>query len=383
MVVKASLFKVDNGDMLLFETESGRQILTDINIRAAADDEDDDTPDVAKQLRKKLDRDDKGRLFVDAFLNTHPDADHIRGLIKHFHLGDPSTWAKADDKIIIREMWSSPIVFRRAKAKDDDHVLCADAEAWRDEARRRANRFRKERTAEDGNRILILGEDVDGKTDDLQEILVKVDEVFSKICGAHDTSFEARLLAPMPADDEAEEEVLTKNNSSVIMRLDLKVSKVTRGRFLLGGDAEVAIWDRIWERNKNWPERLEYDVLIAPHHCSWHSLSYDSWSEMGERAKVSEPARSALGQALDGALIVASSKTIKDDENDPPCIRAKREYLDILDPVKGEFKCVADGPGDDPLAIEVTSAGPRIKRAAFAVSVAAGTGIGSQPLAHG
>ena len=383
MVVKASLFKVDNGDMVLFETESGRRILVDINIREAADDEDDDTPDVAKQLRKKLDRDEKGRLFVDAFLNTHPDADHIRGLIKHFHLGDPSTWVKADDKIIIREMWSSPIVFRRAKAKDEDHVLCADAEAWRDEARRRANRFKKERTAEDGNRILILGEDVDGKTDDLTEILVKVDEVFSKICGAPDTSFEARLLAPMPADDEAEEEVLTKNNSSVIMRLDLKVSKITCGRFLLGGDAEVAIWDRIWERNKNWPERLEYDVLIAPHHCSWHSLSYDSWSEKGEDAKVSEPARSALGQALDGALVVASSKTIEDDENDPPCIRAKREYLDILDPVKGEFKCVADSPGDDPLVLEVTSAGPRVKRAAFAVSVAAGTGIGSQPLAHG
>jgi len=383
MAVKASLFKVDNGDMLLFETESGRRILTDINIREAADDEDDDTPNVSKQLRTKLDRDDKGRLFVDGFLNTHPDADHIRGLAKHFHLGDPSTWVKADDKIIIREMWSSPIVFRRAKAKDEDHVLCADAEAWRDEARRRANRFKKERTAEDGNRILILGEDVDGKTDDLKEILVKVDEVFSKICGVQDTSFEARLLAPMPADDEEEEEVLTKNNSSVIMRLDLKVSKVTRGRFLLGGDAEVAIWDRIWDRNKKWSERLQYDVLIAPHHCSWHSLSYDSWSEKGEKAKVSESARSALGQPLDGALIVASSKTIKDDKNDPPCIRAKREYIDILDPAKGEFKCVADSPGDDPLAIEVTSAGPRIKRAAVAVSVAAGTGIGSQPLAHG
>jgi hypothetical protein len=383
MTVKASLFKVDNGDMVLFETESGRRIVTDINIREAADDEDDETPDVAKQLRKKFDRDEKGRLFVDAFLNTHPDADHIRGLFKHFHLGDPSTWVKADDKIIIREMWSSPIVFRRARAKDEDHVLCEDAEAWRDEARRRANKYKKDRTAEDGNRILILGEDVDGKTDDLEDILVRVDEVFSKICGANDASFEARLLAPMPADDEEEEEVLTKNNSSVIMRLDLKLSKVTRARFLLGGDAEVAIWDRIWERNKNWPERLQYDVLIAPHHCSWHSLSYDSWSEKGEKAKVSEPARSALGQPLDGALIVASSKTIKDDENDPPCIRAKREYIDVLDPVKGEFKCVADGPGDDPLTIEVSSEGPRIKRAVFTVSVAAGTGIGSQPLAHG
>lgn len=369
--------------MVLFETESGRRILTDINIRAAADDENDDTPDVAKQLRKRLDRDDEGRLFADAFLNTHPDADHIRGLAKHFHLGDPSSWVKADDKIIIREMWSSPIVFRRAKAKDEDHVLCEDAEAWRDEARRRANKFKKDRTAEDGNRILILGDDVDGKTDDLSEILIKTDEVFSKICGTNDTSFEARLLAPMPASDEEEEEVLTKNNSSVIVRLDLKVAKASLGRFLLSGDAEVAIWERIWERNKKWSGRLEYDVLIAPHHCSWHSLSYDSWSEKGADAKVSASARSALGQARDGALIVASSKTIKDDKNDPPCIRAKREYIDILDPVKGEFKCVADGAGYDPLVIDVSAAGPRVKRAVFSVSLAAGTGIGSQPLAHG
>lgn len=383
MSAKVSHFKVDNGDMTLFELESGKLVLVDINIREAADDEDDDTPDVAKQLRKKLNRDADGRLFVDAFLNTHPDSDHIRGLGKHFHLGDPSTWSKADDKIIIKEMWSSPIVFRRATAKDDDHVLGEDAEAWRDEARRRANKYKKDKTAKDGNRILILGEDIDGKTDDLTDILVKVDEVFSKICGTNNSSFEARLLAPMPSDDDEEEDVLTKNNSSVIIRIDLKVAKVTKTRYLIGGDAEVAIWDLIWDRNKSRAERLQYDVLIAPHHCSWHSLSYDSWSKMGEKAKVSDPARKALGQALEGALVVASSKAIKDDKNDPPCIRAKREYIDILNSVKGEFKCVADSAGDDPLVIEVSSSGAKIKRAAFASTLGVASGIGSQPLAHG
>ena len=379
MTVKTTHFKVGNGDMTLLEFESGRRVLVDINIRSATD----DIPDVARQLKKKLDRDDEGRLYVDAFLNTHPDADHIRGLKEQFHLGDPSTWSEDDDKIFIREMWSSPIVFRRAKAKDEDHVLCDDAEAWRDEARRRANRFKKEGAAEDGNRILILGEDVDGKTDDIGAIVVKVDQVFSSICGTTDTSFEARLLAPMPASDEAEEQILTKNNSSVIIRIDLKVAKDVKARYLIGGDAEVGVWDRVWERNEAVPERLAYDVLIAPHHCSWHSLSYDSWSEKGEKAKVSEAARNALGQPLSGALILASSKTVKDDESDPPCIRAKREYIDILDSVKGEFKCVADSAGDDPLVIEVSSAGPRVKRAVFGVSLAAGTGIGSQPLAHG
>jgi hypothetical protein len=203
------------------------------------------------------------------------------------------------------------------------------------------------------------------------------------VCGLVDGSFEARLLAPLIAKDEDEEEIITKNNSSVIIRLDLKLSGVTQARYLIGGDADVGVWDRIWDHNKAQPTRLEYDVLISPHHCSWRSLSYDSWSELGEDAKVSAPARKALGQARSGALIIASSKIITDNDSDPPCVRAKREYESILSPKKGEFRCIADGSGDAPFEIEVLSAGPKVKRAAFAASLAAGTGIGSQPFAHG
>jgi hypothetical protein len=383
MSAKTMHFRVGNGDMMLMVLDSGKRILVDIDIRADADDENTETPDVGGQLRKELEdlgRDSKGRLYVDAFLLTHPDQDHIRGLKSHFHLGPPGDWSKSADKILIREQWSSPIVFRRASK---DHTLCDDACDWSAEARRRVKKFREEGAQADGNRILIMGEDVDGKTDDIGAIVVKVDSLFSTIARATDDSFEARLLAPLKADDNAEEELITKNDSSVILRVDLKVSKVVKARYLIGGDAGVAIWERLWDRNKDRAERLEYDVLVAPHHCSWRSLSYDSWSDKGEEAKVNEAARNALGQARGGALIVSSSRPVKDDKDDPPCIRAKREYLDILDGPNGEFKCVADGSGDKPLVIEISSVGPRIKRVAFAVSVAAGTGIGSQPLAHG
>jgi hypothetical protein len=374
-MVKTTHFSVDNGDMTLVELESGRRILIDVNIRSAADDPEDETPDVAKQLRDRLDRDDKDRLFIDAFLHTHPDADHIRGLKKHFHLGDPADWSKSADKILIREMWSSPIVFRRASK---NHVLCDDANAWATEARRRVKLFRDGKTIADGNRILILGEDVDGKTNDLNMILVKTDAIFAKICGVIDSSFEARLLAPLIAKDEEEEEIITKNNSSVILRLDLKLKAVTHARYLLGGDAAVGVWDRVWDHNRYRPAWLEYDVLLAPHHCSWRSLSYDSWSDLGEKANISPAARKALGQARAGALIIASSKPISDNDSDPPSIRAKREYEQILSRKNGEFRCIADGTGDAPMEIEVLSAGPKIKRAVFAATLAAGTGIGSQ-----
>src|ERR1700730_13187803 len=72
MVVKLTFFPVDNGDMTLIELESGRKILIDMNIRAAADDPDDDTLDVAKALRDRLTRDAKDRLYGDAGALIHP-----------------------------------------------------------------------------------------------------------------------------------------------------------------------------------------------------------------------------------------------------------------------------------------------------------------------
>lgn len=385
MVARITCFPVGNGDMTLLELESGRSVLIDVNIRAAADDEDDDTPDAAKMLRDRLKRDSEGRLYVDAFLLSHPDKDHCTGLKKHFHFGRPADWSKAANKILIREIWSSPMVFRRASR---NHVLCDDAYTFNNEARRRVRRFRDMGgSVSDGDRILILGEDENGKTDDLRAILVKVDDVFTRVNGQHDSSISARLLAPHPkSDDEDDEERRSKNHSSTILNISLAgEGRADVCRFLTGGDAEVTIWERLWQRHAARPDWLAYDILQTPHHCSWHSLSYDSWSEKGEDAAVCEDARRALSQARRGAVIVASSMAIKDDDNDPPCIRAKREYEEIAKNVKGSFKCVGE-PENKPdlLEFEVGQNGSRLETKAMTAAAIVGSGvIGSQPLAHG
>ena len=201
-----------------------------------------------------------------------------------------------------------------------------------------------------------------------------------------DSTFKSRLIAPLPADGEEDEGVLTKNNSSVILNIALNADGVEGARYLIGGDAEVGVWEKVWDRNQESASVFEYDVLIAPHHCSWHSLSWDSWSECGEEAEVSEDARSALGQARFGARIIASSNPIVDDDNDPPCNRAKREYKAILKDVNGKFVCIGDGDDDPPYELEINNGGVSLKKAlavAAAGSAFAIPRVGAEPLGHG
>lgn len=400
MATSITFFKVCNGDMTLVKLGDVDRttLLIDINIRADADDPNGGKPDVAKHLRDRIYKDDKGRPYVDAFLLSHPDEDHCRGLQKHFYLGPLSDYPddnkpQKEKRIIIREMWSSPIIFRR---RSKSHTLCDDAQAWAKEARRRValNKSKSFVNVGDGDRIQIMGKDINGKTDDLGPIRRDVDSTFSSISGKHSSWFKAMLLGPFdPQCEEDEETLLAKNESSVIINFTLAadVSNPDGAKFLSGGDAEVYIWGKQWQRHANEPEVLEYDLLQAPHHCSWHSLSYDSWSENGEKAVVDKDAKSALSQARSGATIVASSKPIADDDQDPPCIRAKREYVSIVSGVNGKFLCTGEHPSkkdEDPIEFTVGHGGitetPRKSSSSSAGAAAGGlASTGATPIHHG
>jgi beta-lactamase superfamily II metal-dependent hydrolase len=399
MATSITFFKVCNGDMTLIKLGDVDRttLVIDVNIRQDADDPNGDKPDVAKHLRDRIQKDVNGRPYVDAFLLSHPDADHCRGLEKHFYLGPPNDYPddnkpQKEKRIIIREMWSSPIVFRR---QSKTHVLCSDAEAWAKEARRRVALNKSGGfVVGNGDRIQIMGKDVNGKTDNLGLIRRDVDSTFSTINGMESAWFKAKLLGPFdPQSDEEEEELLAKNQSSVIINFTLAadVNNPDGAKFLSGGDAEVYIWSKQWERHSHEPEALEYDLLQTPHHSSWHSLSYDSWSEKGESAVVDKGAKNALSQARSGATIVSSSKPIVDDDIDPPCIRAKREYLSIVNGVNGKFLCTGEHPSkkdEDPIEYTVGYGGitetPRKSSSASIGATAGGfASAAATPIHHG
>ncbi|CAN7595961.1 metallohydrolase [Polaromonas sp. LjRoot131] len=351
MAAKISFLPVGNGDMTLITLADEVRILIDCNIRDAADDPDHIARDVAKDLRKRILRDDKKRPYVDVFALSHPDQDHCNGLVEHFYLGSPDDYPDdkkpdAEKKILIREIWSSPMVFRR---RCKDHVLCDDAIAFNSEAKRRVklNKEKQFKSIGDGNSILILGEDEGEKTKDLAPILVKVDTTFDRVNWVRSKCFSATLLAPMPKGDDETEKLLSKNHSSVILNMSISAEATGGGKkkFLSAGDAEVAIWERLWTKHKKDLAVLTYDLLQTPHHNSWHSLSWDSWS--GKNPKVSAEAKSALAQINTKGVIVSSSDPIDDDDVDPPCHGAKVEYVEIASAKEGTFYCTGEYPKRD------------------------------------
>ena len=94
-----------------------------------------------------------------------------------------------------------------------------------------------------------MGEDSDGKTDNLQAILVKAGETFSRINGEYSSFFSSMLLAPAPhEDDDNLEEALSKKRIQHCDEHEADaVCRITNPvHLLMGGDAEVLIWERLW-----------------------------------------------------------------------------------------------------------------------------------------
>lgn len=377
--MKITFFPVGNGDTTLInlgdagQRDDGKDtvVMTDFYHS-----ENDDQPvDVAAEVRRRLPIDADGRPYVDALCLSHPDKDHCQGLEAHFHLGPLVDYDDAPEegekKIVIREMWSSPLVFRRKDAQGG--ALCSDAEVWRREAKRRVAVFKESKKQKktppgSGDRIRLIGKDLAGdstdKNADVPEIVVDVEESFQEIDGRSPGTVTMDVLGPLPKGEvEGDEESLGKNRSSVIIRYRLQPDPNKPERlFITGGDAEVEVWVRQWNKFRKEPMRLEYDILLVPHHCSWHVLANQdcSWSD-GCR-EVNQDARSALSQARDLAYLIASSRPINDETSDPPCTGARDEYEQIAEDVGGVFLCTGQYPPgakeQEPLVIEISGDGP-------------------------
>ncbi|MCP4295721.1 MAG: hypothetical protein GY786_08960, partial [Proteobacteria bacterium] len=301
---KVAFFPVGekNGGMTLIKLNDKRKttILIDCSI---GDDSIADHCDVNKELRDRLPTDSNDRPYVDAFILTHRHDDHLKGFTKHFHTGSRDDYKDDDDelKIVIRELWSSHNFW---KPSTKNYRLCDDAKAFNTEMKRRVDLFKEDKKVQfEGDRAIIVGKDPDGKTDGLEDINYDIGDTFTKINTYNISSkLQGFIHSPIEQQEGEDDECFTdKNRQSIVVQLTV-IQGSKRNKLLMAADAECLVWETLWGDYKDDTEKLEYDILYAPHHCSWHSLSYDSQSK-DEDPKVCEDAKNALSQNKDGAFI--------------------------------------------------------------------------------
>ncbi|MCE4553801.1 hypothetical protein [Pelomonas cellulosilytica] len=352
-------YPVGNGDTSQIVLHHGRRVLLDFCHRKNA--ESADTPEIDLKKRLKDELGAAGRDYFDVVAFTHADADHIQGSTTFFELHHAAKYQGAD-RIKINQLWVPAAMVLESAANDrqsEEFVIL------RQEARHRLL---------EGQGILVFS-----KPQALVDWLVPKLKERGEAATARDHLFiDAGTLVPgfslaadgaeffchSPFVKHCEGEDLIRNTAALVFNVRLLAGTSTFD-YLEIGDAH---WEdledivRITKFHKN-DDRLAWDLINIPHHCSYLSLS----DEKGEKETEPKPlVKELLLAGKADSYVVSCSKPVVDVKESytqvqPPHIQARKAYERHLKAVRGrKFLVTMEEPNaarPEPLVFDVTAGG--------------------------
>ena len=396
MANQIKYYPVDNGDHGLISVDEDNyttHIMVDCNIRQTSKGDDDPSQfdvkaDLMTTLKKKKVADVDNAPFVDIFILSHGDEDHLLGFEENFYQGDPKNYKKKNkesEEILIDVLWFSPMVMGSA-TNDDERC-------FNKEAKRRIQLHRDKSADKDlpGNRIIIIGKDMN---EDLSGL-----DLVRKIPGDIVTRFNDRDLKTFsifihsPYQQQLTNEEVDKNRVSIVFQARFKLSPTSSDFSTLamfGGDSDHKAWKIILEKTKKYKndikeKALNWDLFLACHHCSW---TFFNDTKQEEHPIPIETSLEMLGYGRKGAKVIASSKVIINNTDNPPHYQAKQQYIKKL-ATTSDFLNTAVEPTEsapEPIIFEITTNGPvRPPKAKVsgAITSAGGAGAASTIIKQG
>ncbi len=324
-------YPVANGDTTLLKLVDKTTILIDCKIRDGEKDTNgNEIFDVKKDLLTEIQK-SKSTPFLDVFVLTHGDQDHCQGFEKHFYSGKPENYAKSNrdnDEILINELWVTSSIF--GEHSNDD------AKAVKKEAERRRRLYLNDDASkdDDGNRLRMIGYDGDKKFEKVPNNVPGDTITLKDINGNSDENFEFFVHGPFKQSLINANAEKDRNSSSIILQARFKDHKSDdwSSFFLTGGDADHYRWKEVLNKSKKNgnEDKLDWDIFQTPHHCSWTYFNDVPYSNEGND-KPKQSSLDILEYGRSGAFIVASSKKIVDNDDNPPHYPARKEYVKKVD----------------------------------------------------
>lgn len=337
---------VGTGDSTTIVIDDEHVIQVDLHDMAMADDDGAVVAAVIDRLVEVLPR--RGdRPYLAAFILTHADMDHCLG------------FADLLSKVTIGELWVTPRLWR--EYTEHDLPLCPDAEAFHKEAKRRVAAAAEKAVAagerpDSGERIRVVGYDTDHEKHAYSELpdeyLSYPGEAVTSIDGKDLSGrFEAFIHAPFKDDCAAE-----RNDTSLAIQVTLKNADGAEGHVLLLGDLAYNTITKIFDYSEHAerPERLTWEVLLAPHHCSKKVMYVtEDDAEVLKRDILDMIERHQAGDAV---VVVSSGEFPAKNKlgDNPPHLLARARYEEIAD----SLICTGEYPSPDAPRPVVFGVGP-------------------------
>jgi len=354
-----TFYPLGNADCYRIDLADGRKVLFDYADRRNPKDPNDRRIDLPTALRDDLRAAKRDSFDVVAF--THSDEDHVQGASAFFSLLHSKTY-QGEGRIGIGELWV-PAAFITESAQE----LCADAQVIQKEA--------QYRLLHDPTTIRVFS-----RPDTLRTWLEARGSSLTKCAGSF---VDAGTLVPTftkvwdgveffvhsPfASRQDDGTFIERNDCSLVMQATFVVDG-EETRFLLSADMPHAVLTEIVDITQahKRDDRLAWDVIKLPHHCSYLSLSDERGKDRTE--PVTNAAWFFGEQARAGAIMVSTSKPIpmmdSETDTDPPHRQAANYYRKCAEAVGGEFIVTMEHPtksGPEPLVITIDSGGATLQK---------------------
>jgi len=368
MTARIQFFPLGNADTLRLDLADGRKILVDYAAMRNGDDDQDNRCDLPEELRRDLNEADRN--YFDAVCITHTDTDHCKGFADFFWLEHAAAY-QDDNRIKIRELWVPAAAILEENLKDDARIVRA-------EARHRLRKGRGIRVFSRPERLKKWIEDEGLDFEQRKHLIVDAGELVPGYEKDGPVKVEFFVHSPFGWRQD-ENTVVDRNEDSIVMHATFEEGGM-ESRLFLGADANYETLSQIVQttrRHRN-EDRLRWDIMKLPHHCSYLSIG----PERGQDETKPDPDVKWLfeDQREDSSYIVSPSLPIpakgseEDKSDQPPRRQAANYHRRISKGSDGEFEVTMEKPSKaspKPFAYKVTAQGVALELAAPMVASAA------------